>query len=93
MNTNPTEALPVKMVSEEDRLRIENLQLKLQNCALQDERLARELTNCRETMAKIQKDIIEFRNTLGEKYGVDFTKTRIAPDGRLMEPGAPEKAS
>lgn len=88
-----TTEVPVKKISEEDKLHIENLQLKLQNCALQEERLARELNSCHETTVKIQKDIIELRNKLGEKYGVDFTKTRILPDGRLIEPGVPDKAS
>jgi hypothetical protein len=87
--STPTSALPAaKKLSEEDKLRIENLQLKLQNCNLQEERLKSELDSCQEVTARIKNSIIALRNTIAEKYGVDFSKTRIANDGTLIESSA-----
>jgi hypothetical protein len=69
----PAPAKPIKL-SELDRLKLENVSLKLMNIGQQFEKLTEERARCSRQFDDLRK---EYR----ERYGVDVATTRIDADG------------
>lgn len=74
----------------EDRLRAENLQLKLMNMALKEKELLAQLELVRGTTMELQKQYLKLQIELSQKYGVDLTVAQVrSSDGAIVpRPGA-----
>ena len=88
-NGEEVEAVPkrteLKIMEPEDRLRAENIQLKLMNLDLQEESLARQVRQLREDRSMLQKRYRDLRAELEKKYDVDLGKSEVrASDGAIV---------
>jgi hypothetical protein len=83
----PTEqaSFPTQL-SREDLLYLENLSLKTQNMALQEQRLQQDLIKSNEMRRTLQADLEKAHKEMSAKYGVDLMAqtTRILPDGKII---------
>lgn len=78
-----------KTISREDLLRSENLQLRLMNISLQEQRLVADISALREERGKLQQEYVALRRELEEKYGIDLSKSEIrAGDGVVVPTGS-----
>jgi hypothetical protein len=80
--TEPKKAI----LTEEERLRLENFTLRLMNIQMQEERLIAEVAKCREMGARAKKEGLAFRAELSVKYGMDISKCNITQDGAIIQP-------
>jgi hypothetical protein len=70
-------------LTEEERLGIENLFLKMQNCQLQVQAYDNAKAAIIMQMRDLQNEMDEKRRTLSLKYGTDITRTTVKPDGTI----------
>jgi hypothetical protein len=78
-----------KKLSREDRLEIEVLAVKIQNMALQQQQMQRDIVESVRQRQAFQTELVAMQAKLGEKYGVDMTTVKIEPDGTLIEKTTP----
>lgn len=78
-----------------DRLRAENLQLKLMNMALQEKELMSKLEGVQAATRNLQKQYLALQRELGQKYKVDLTTSQVrSSDGAIVpRPAAPSPLS
>ena len=69
----------------EDKNRVELLNLKVANVRLQMELLKNSADRATAELQGYQQEMLTLRDELSTKYGVDFDKVRILPDGQLVE--------
>jgi hypothetical protein len=69
-------------LSEVDRLKLENISLKLLNIGNQFEKLTA-------ARAGFSRQFDELRKACIERYGIDITTTRIDEEGNFLQPGLP----
>jgi hypothetical protein len=74
-----------KKLTEEERLSIENIYLKLQNGQLQVQQLDAAKAQVVDGMRLLQQEMEKKRAELSEKYGVDISRTTVKPDGTIVE--------
>ena len=85
----PAQGKKYQTMDAEDRLRSENLQLKLMNMGLQEEGKLRELAVLRADRADIQQQFIKLRKELEKKYNIDLSSVEVrAGDGALIPTGS-----
>ncbi len=73
------------IMRDHDRLRAENLQLKLMNMALQEKELMGQLESVQATTVGLQKKYIELQAELSQKYGVDLVTSQVrSSDGAII---------
>lgn len=78
-----------QVMEAEDRLRSENLQLKIMNMGLQEEGLLRQLAALRSDRSELQQEYIALRRELEKKYDIDLSKVEVrAGDGALVPTGS-----
>jgi hypothetical protein len=78
-----------QIMDAEDRLRSENLQLKLMNMGLQEEGKLRELAKLRADRAEVQQQFIKLRKELEKKYDVNLSTVEVrAGDGAIIPSGS-----
>lgn len=87
---NPTiveETAPKKKkLTNEERLEIENIFLKVQNLVLQTKQLQQDVQTSVQMRLTEQQKMKELQERLGKKYGIaDMTKVKIHPDGTIEE--------
>lgn len=76
-------------LSKEDKLMIENLQLKVMNISLQEQSLIQHLGQLRSERDSVQQQLLAHRDEMSKKYGIDFTKFDVHPcDGRIVPKGS-----
>lgn len=82
-----TAAAPVlpKKLTLEERLEIENCFLKVQNIAMQTEKMYADIQRAVTMRQEEQNRMLALQARLGEKYQVDMSKAKIAPDGTITE--------
>lgn len=80
MATQPPKAKPER-IKPEDRLRAENLMLKLQNVQLQLQVMQADLAKALGSRQAIQLEMEKLRKEFLEIYGVDLATINIADDG------------
>jgi|HigsolmetaAR201D_1030396.scaffolds.fasta_scaffold28937_3 hypothetical protein len=80
----PPPPKPTK-VSKEDRLEVENLQLKLQNVQLQLQIMQADLAKALHTRDEYVKKFKEMREYFHKKYGVDLISITIDEDGNISQ--------
>lgn len=73
-----------KKLEDNDRLKIENLFLKVENYRLQGERLQQDIVTCVQMRQKAQAEMHALQQELSAKYGCDFMKAKILPDGTIV---------
>lgn len=78
----PTKIVAPTKLEEVDRLKAENLSLKLANIGTQFDRLAQERT-------RLSREFDKLIQECKDKYGVDITTTRIDAEGNFLGPLAP----
>jgi hypothetical protein len=80
-----------------DRLRAENLQLKLMNMALQEKELRAKLESVQRATGGLQQQYLALQSELGKKYGVDLITSQVrASDGAIVprpQPPQPDTPS
>lgn len=78
-----------------DRLRAENLQLKLMNMALQEKELLSKLESVRAATVNLQKLYLGMQKELSQKYEVDLTISQVrSSDGAIVpRPTEPQPSS
>jgi hypothetical protein len=80
----------VKRMSTEDKLRAENLQLRLMNIELQEKELMGRLSRLQVEAQRVQKEYLELRQELEKKYDVDLSKSRVrSSDGAILPADSP----
>lgn len=72
-----------KKLTEDERLRIENYYLKVENIRLQQARMQDDLVKSVDLMKRLQHEVRALEQSLNDKYGVDLSKCKIAPDGTI----------
>jgi len=70
-------------VDEADLLRVENVFLKAQNLESQIRMLDAQKLQLIEQLKGLQKDMLEKKKALGEKYNIDMDKVDIDPEGNV----------
>lgn len=83
--SEPAPVAPSKLTREE-YLEIESLSLKVQNVALQHEKLQADVIKAVQMRQDLQKELATMLKRFSEKYGVDLTKVQILPDGTIVNP-------
>ena len=73
-----------KRLEDVDRLKIENLYLKVENYRLQGERLQQDIVTCVQMRQKAQQEMQALQQELSKKYDCDFMKAKILPDGTIV---------
>jgi hypothetical protein len=85
---------PPKQLSEVDRLRCENLQLKLMNLVLQKKEQLRALENIDTQIGQVQVAYIAQQREMQEKYNVDFSVSEIeSGTGKIVPRGTTKKGA
>ena len=79
---------PGKQLEEAERLKIENLYLKLQNCQLQVQNLDNSKALMILQMKELQAEMEKTRAELSAKYGTDISRTTVKADGTIVSPPA-----
>lgn len=80
----PTKEAPVA-IEEVDRLKMENIELRLRNLSLQHDQLQHDIGMCRAQMTKAVQEQEILREQMQAKYKVDFSKFQVrAGDGVLV---------
>ncbi len=82
-----SEPTPAPRLSAEERLKIENLHLKVQNLLLQQQQMQADIQKSVEMRLGFQQEMADLQKELGDRYGVDMTKVRILPDGTILTQG------
>lgn len=78
-----------RKMDSEDRLRAENLQLKLMNLSLQEKLLIAKLNSLQQEKSGLQEQYMQLQKELETKYEVDLNKTEIkAGDGSFVPAGS-----
>ncbi len=79
-------------LEEEDRLRVANEHLLVENCNLQIRLLENDLAAAKKARADHWGKLLTLRSELSVKYGLDFTKLKVREDGTIVSPeeGAPD---
>ena len=74
-------------LTEVEMLQIENLTVKVQNMALQEQRLQADLMKANELRRDLQTKLLGFTTALGSKYGVNISAptTEITADGTVID--------
>lgn len=77
----------VGTLTREEYLEIENLSLKTQNMALQEQRLQQDLIKSNQMRQELQRELDDKRITLSAKYGCDMLAktTQITADGVIID--------
>lgn len=75
---------PGKQLDEAERLRIENIYLKLQNCQLQVQNLDNAKSMVVQNMKELQGEMEKVRAELSLKYGTDISRTTVKADGTIV---------
>lgn len=92
MNENNVIEMPQstgpKKLTEEERLKIENCYLQIENLRLQSERMQADLIKAVQMRQELQKNMLQMQTDLGAKYQVDMTRVQISPDGTITSPAA-----
>lgn len=73
------------VVATEDRLRAENLTLKLENVQARMQSIQSEIQRLLESRNTIVGDMNKLKDEFIQKYGIDLTKVAIMPDGTVQE--------
>lgn len=76
--------LPRK-ISEEDRLAVENLYLRIENLALQQKLLQADLTKSGEMIKEAQQKLVAKSQEFQKKYGIKLGRDKISTDGTILE--------
>lgn len=96
-NTNGTSNMPPKMVKDhpsfvgkltrEEFLELENLSLKTQNLALQEEKLQADLIKANGMRQELQKQLTSLKDSLGRRLNVNImaSTTKILEDGSVLD--------
>lgn len=79
------DAPTVKKLTAEERYEIENCFLKVQNLALQTQKLHDDVQKAVQMRMEEQNRMVGIQARLGAKYNVDMTTVKIAPDGTIIE--------
>lgn len=69
-----------------DRLRAENLQLKLMNLALREKNIQAELAVLRKEQSRLQTEYLQMQKDLEEKYGIDLNTSMVNSDDGTVRP-------
>lgn len=83
-----TEPAPPKKMEPGDRLRAENLQLKILNLTYQEEVLESRLEMLRKDRSALQRKYVELKKQLEQKYNVNLSTSEVRPsDGAIVPTG------
>jgi hypothetical protein len=75
--------LPPRLTQEE-KLTLENLLLKVENIRLQQERLKQDFATSTKMLLGLKKEAQEYEEVLSQKYGVKMSDCTLEPDGALV---------
>jgi hypothetical protein len=70
-------------VEENDRLKIANLHIMVENCGLQERYFEGEKQKAQKSREEYFAQLIALRNELSVKYGIDFSKAKVRHDGTI----------
>jgi len=78
---------PPRKISEEDRLSVENLYLRVENLALQRKVLQQDLAKADGMIKEVQQKLVDKSKEFAQKYGIVLGRDQIAPDGTILTTG------
>lgn len=86
--TDPAPAPETKpiVVDEVDRLKAENLNLKLITLVNRETILQQQMTDIQNQRTKMQQEMYAMRQVLQEKYGINLTTHHIRPEDGVVIP-------
>jgi hypothetical protein len=73
-----------RKISEEDRLTVENLYLRIENLALQKKAMQHDLARADEMIRDAQQKLLSKSKEVQDKYGFVLGRDQVAPDGTIL---------
>lgn len=74
-----------KKITNEERLEIEVLIMKVQNMVLQQQAMQRDIIESVKQRQAYQGELEQIQKKLSAKYNIDMAKVEIRPDGTIVE--------
>lgn len=87
LSVTATEKAPSRKITEEDRLTVENLYLRIENLALQKKLLQADLTRADELIREAQQKLVAKSADLQERYGFVLGRDQVGSDGTIIQVG------